>query len=514
MATRTRLPDRPATPNKSGSGLSRLQDAPRSARVREDYALTFDDVLLVPRYSLAHPKDVSVVSRFSRGIELRIPLVSAAMDTVTESEMAIAMARAGGIGVLHKNMSIDRQGAEVDRVKRSESGMILKPITLSPHSTVREATALMHRFHISGVPIVDDDGRLVGIITNRDLQFERNLDRPLHDAMTKEGLITAREGTTLDEAEQILAKNRIEKLPVVDGSGLLKGLITIKDIHKRRQYPDANKDQFGRLRVAAAIGAAGDYLTRAKALIEAGVDAIIIDTAHGHADTVLKATGVIREAFPDTQLIAGNIATREGAEALVERGVDAVKCGVGPGSICTTRVVTGVGVPQLTAVMEAVEGAGDIPVIADGGIKYSGDAVKALAAGGSSVMMGSMLAGTEESPGETFLLEGRRFKMVRGMGSLSAMQDGSADRYFQEGELSPKKLVPEGIEGRVPYRGPVFDVLFQMVGGLRSGMGYVGCGSIEDLRTETEFVRITSAGLRESHPHDVTITREAPNYSV
>ncbi len=515
MATRTRLPSRPATSENSGSGLSRLQDtASANVRVREDFALTFDDVLLVPRHSLTHPKDVSVVSRFSRGIELRIPLVSAAMDTVTESEMAIAMARAGGIGVLHKNMSIDRQAAEVDRVKRSESGMILKPITLSPNDTVREATALMHRFRISGVPIVDDADRLVGIITNRDLQFERNLSRPLHEAMTKEGLITAREGTTLDEAERILAEHRIEKLPVVDGSGKLKGLITIKDIHKRRQFPDANKDQFGRLRVAAAIGAAGDYLTRARALIDAGVDAIIIDTAHGHSESVLQATAAVREAFPDIQLVAGNIATRDGAAALVERGVDAVKVGVGPGSICTTRVVTGVGVPQLTAVLEAVEGAGDIPVIADGGIKYSGDAVKALAAGGSSVMMGSMLAGTEESPGETFLLEGRRFKMVRGMGSLSAMQDGSADRYFQEGELSPKKLVPEGIEGRVPYRGPVSDVLFQMVGGLRSGMGYVGCGSIQELRSETQFVRITTAGLRESHPHDVTITREAPNYSV
>ena len=515
MATRTRLPSRPATSENSGSGLSRLQDS-RSAnvRVREDFALTFDDVLLVPRHSLTHPKDVSVVSRFSRGIELRIPLISAAMDTVTESEMAIAMARAGGIGVLHKNMSIDRQAAEVDRVKRSESGMIMKPITLSPNDTVREATALMHRFRISGVPIVDESDRLVGIITNRDLQFERNLNRPLHEAMTKDGLITAREGTTLDEAERILAEHRIEKLPVVDSSGTLKGLITIKDIHKRRQYPDANKDQFGRLRVAAAIGATGDFVTRARALIDAGVDAIIIDTAHGHADAVLQATAVVRETFPDIQLVAGNIATREGAEALVERGVDAVKVGVGPGSICTTRVVTGVGVPQLTAVLEAVEGAGDIPVIADGGIKYSGDAVKALAAGGSSVMMGSMLAGTEESPGETFLLEGRRFKMVRGMGSLAAMQDGSADRYFQDGELSPKKLVPEGIEGRVPYRGPVSDVLFQMVGGLRSGMGYVGCGTIEQLRSETEFVRITTAGLRESHPHDVTITREAPNYSV
>jgi IMP dehydrogenase len=507
---------RPATSDSSGSGLSRLQHQSRggAARVRDDYALTFDDVLLVPRHSLTHPKDVSVTSRFTRGIELRVPLVSAAMDTVTESDMAIAMARAGGIGVLHKNMSIDRQSAEVDRVKRSESGMILKPITLRPRDTVREATALMHRFRISGVPIVDDDERLVGIITNRDLQFERNLDRPLREAMTSEGLITAREGTTLDEAEQILGRNRIEKLPVVDESGVLKGLITIKDIHKRRQYPDANKDKFGRLRVAAAIGAAGDFISRARALIEAGVDAIIVDTAHGHADAVLQATARVREAFPDVQLVAGNIATREAAEALVERGVDAVKVGVGPGSICTTRVVTGVGVPQLTAVLDAVDGAGDVPVIADGGIKYSGDAVKALAAGASCVMMGSMLAGTEESPGESFLLEGRRFKMVRGMGSLSAMQDGSADRYFQEGELSPRKLVPEGIEGRVPYRGPVGDVLFQMVGGLRSGMGYVGCATVEELRTETEFVRITSAGLRESHPHDVQITREAPNYSV
>jgi IMP dehydrogenase len=519
MATRTRLPSRPATSDASErSGLSRLQEGERqsraSARVREDFALTFDDVLLVPRHSLTHPKDVSVVTQFSRGIELRIPLVSAAMDTVTESEMAIAMARAGGIGVLHKNMSIDRQAAEVDRVKRSESGMILKPITLRPTDTVREATALMHRFRISGVPIVDDEERLVGIITNRDLQFERNLDRPLREAMTSERLVTAREGTTLDEAEQILGRHRIEKLPVVDGGGVLKGLITIKDIHKRRQYPDANKDRFGRLRVAAAVGAAGDYIARARALIEAGVDALIIDTAHGHSEAVLEATAKVRDAFPDTQLVAGNIATREAAAALVERGVDAVKVGVGPGSICTTRVVTGVGVPQLTAVFDAVDGAGDIPVIADGGIKYSGDAVKALAAGAASVMMGSMLAGTEESPGETFLLEGRRFKMVRGMGSLSAMQDGSADRYFQEGELSPKKLVPEGIEGRVPYRGPVGDVLFQMVGGLRSGMGYVGCGSIDELRTDTEFVRITTAGLRESHPHDVQITREAPNYSV
>ncbi|MDB4908716.1 MAG: dehydrogenase [Gemmatimonadetes bacterium] len=483
-------------------------------RVREDVALTFDDVLLQPAHSLTHPKDVSTVSRFTRGIELKVPLVAAAMDTVTESEMAIAMARAGGIAVLHKNMSIDRQAAEVDRVKRSESGMILKPITLRADNRVKEAVSLMSRFSISGVPIVDDDNRLVGIITNRDLQFERNLERALSEAMTSTGLVTAPAGTTLDEAERILAQHRIEKLPVVDGDGCLVGLITVKDIHKRRQFPGANKDEHGRLRVAAAIGAGGDFLDRARALIDAGVDAIVIDTAHGHSEGVLKATASVREKFPEVQLIAGNIATREGARDLVARGVDAVKVGVGPGSICTTRVVTGVGVPQMTAIFDAVEGAGDVPVIADGGIKYSGDAVKALAAGASSVMMGSMLAGTEESPGEAFLLEGRRFKMVRGMGSLSAMQDGSADRYFQEGELSPRKLVPEGIEGRVPYKGPVGDVLFQMVGGLRSGMGYVGCGTIDELRTRTQFVRITAAGLRESHPHDVTITREAPNYSL
>ncbi|HEX5436081.1 MAG TPA: IMP dehydrogenase [Gemmatimonadaceae bacterium] len=484
------------------------------ARVRAESALTFDDVLLAPRHSVTHPKEVETSSLFTRGIALNVPLVSAAMDTVTESEMAIAMARAGGIGVVHKNMSVDRQAAEVDRVKRSESGMILNPITLAPDATLREANALMMRFKISGVPVVDRAGRLVGIITNRDLQFERNLDQPLRDVMTKERLVTAPVGTTLDEAERILGKHRIEKLPVVDTEGVLRGLITVKDIHKRRQYPNANKDQHGRLRVAAAIGASSDYRERARALIDAGVDALIIDTAHGHSEGVLRATAEIRERFPEVQLVAGNIATREGAAALAERGVDAVKVGVGPGSICTTRVVTGVGVPQLTAVFDAVEGAGGLPVIADGGIKYSGDIVKALAAGASSVMMGSMLAGTEESPGESFLLEGRRFKMLRGMGSIAAMQDGSADRYFQEGEMSPRKLVPEGIEGRVPYKGPVSDVLFQMVGGLRSGMGYVGCATIDELRTNTEFVRITPAGLRESHPHDVTITREAPNYSV
>ncbi len=513
---------RPARSATDG-GASRVDDlAPNGAgprphgatRVREAVALTFDDVLLSPRHATVHPKDVSTATRFTRGITLHVPLVAAAMDTVTESGMAIAMARHGGIGVLHKNMSVDRQAAEVDRVKRSESGMILNPITLTPDATLREAVALMQRFRISGVPVVDDDGRLVGIITNRDLQFERALDRPLREAMTQEGLVTAPTGTTLDEAEAIMGRHRIEKLPVTDQEGTLRGLITVKDLHKRRQYPSANKDRHGRLRVAAAIGAAGDYLVRARALVDAGVDVLVLDTAHGHSQGVLDATATVREAFPDVQLIAGNVASRGGAAALVARGVDAVKVGVGPGSICTTRVVTGVGVPQLTAVMDAVDGADGVPVIADGGIKYSGDIVKALAAGAESVMMGSMLAGTEETPGESLLLEGRRFKMIRGMGSLSAMQDGSADRYFQEGELSPKKLVPEGIEGRVPYKGPVSDVIFQMVGGLRSGMGYVGCATIEQLRTEAEFVRITAAGLRESHPHDVTITREAPNYSA
>jgi IMP dehydrogenase len=513
MATTIRSNTRPAIQPPAESGPSRSEPVNGAERVRADVALTFDDVLLSPRHSVTHPKDVSTKSWFTRRIELNIPLISAAMDTVTESDMAIAMARAGGIGVLHKNMSIDRQAMQVDIVKRSESGVISNPYTLPETATLREATNLMNRFRVSGVPIVDADGRLVGILTNRDLQFERSLDRPIAEAMTK-NLVTAPHGTTLDEAERILAKHRVEKLPVVDGDGRLKGLITVKDIHKRRQFPGANKDEIGRLRVAAAIGAGGDFLTRARALIDAGVDALVVDTAHGHAEAVLDATAQVRDAFPEVQLIAGNVATRDGARALVERGVDAVKVGVGPGSICTTRVVTGVGVPQLTAVFDALEGAGDVPVIADGGIKYSGDAVKALAAGASSVMMGSMLAGTEESPGEAFLLEGRRFKMVRGMGSLSAMQDGSADRYFQEGELSPKKLVPEGIEGRVPYKGPVGDVLFQMVGGLRSGMGYVGCGTIGELRTNTEFVRITAAGLRESHPHDVQITREAPNYSL
>jgi IMP dehydrogenase len=483
------------------------------SRIRQTVGLTFDDVLLVPRHSIVHPRDVSTRSRLTRSIPLNIPLISAAMDTVTEADMAIAMARAGGIGVIHKNMTIDRQAAEVDRVKRSESGMILNPITLGPDRPVREAYALMRRFKISGVPIVDGEGRLIGIITNRDLQFERNLDQPIRDAMTKDKLVTAPVGTDLDEAERILARHRIEKLPVVDSQGVLKGLITVKDIFKRREHPDANKDQHGRLRVAAAVGGAPDAVARARALVNAGVDVLCVDSAHGHSEGVLQALDAIKESFPDVEVVAGNIATEAGARELARRGADAIKVGIGPGSICTTRVVTGVGVPQVTDIQDAVRGAGDVPIIADGGIKYSGDLVKAIAAGASSAMMGSMLAGTEESPGEAVLAEGRRFKMIRGMGSLSAMQDGSADRYFQEGEMTPTKMVPEGIEGRVPYKGPVADVIFQMVGGLRSGMGYCGVADLSGLQCDVEMIRVTAAGLRESHPHDVTITREAPNYS-
>jgi IMP dehydrogenase len=484
------------------------------SRFRAAPALTFDDVILVPRHASVHPHDVDISSRFTRSVPLNTPVVSAAMDTVTESEMAIAVARAGGIGVIHKNMSIERQAAEVDRVKRSESGMILNPITLGPDRPLHEANALMARFQISGVPIVDDDGRLLGIITNRDLQFETNLDRPIAEVMTREGLVTAPVGTTLDEAERMLGEHRIEKLPVLDDDGMLRGLITVKDIFKRRQYPNSNKDQHGRLLVAAAVGVSADLRDRAGALVDAGVDVLVVDSAHGHSDGVLDTVAAMREAFPDTQLVGGNVATFDGSKALVERGVDAVKVGVGPGSICTTRVVTGVGVPQITAIVEAVRAAGDVPVIADGGVKYSGDVVKALAAGASSVMLGSMLAGTEESPGESFLLEGRRFKTIRGMGSLSAMQDGSADRYFQQGESAAQKLVPEGIEGRVPYRGPVGDVIYQIAGGIRSGMGYCGTASVAQLQCESEFAQITVAGLRESHPHDVVLTKEAPNYSV
>ncbi|CAN5821154.1 IMP dehydrogenase [soil metagenome] len=492
-------------------GSTAVQRQETSSRFAGE-GLTFDDVLLVPRYSPVHPKDTSVASLLTRRIALPIPFVAAAMDTVTESHMAITMAREGGIGIIHKNMAAHHQAEEVDRVKRSESGMIAEPVTVAPGATLREAIRLTERSGITGLPVVDDGGRLVGILTHRDLQFESDLERQVREVMTHEGLITAPVGTSLGEAERILHQHRIEKLPIVDAQGELRGLITVKDIRQRRQFPNACKDEQGRLRVGAAIGAAPRDVERARGLVEAGGDVLVVDTAHGHSQGVLDAVSRIREQFPDVQLIAGNVATREGAAALVERGVDAVKVGIGPGSICTTRVVTGVGVPQLTAVLDAVEGAaGQVPVIADGGIKYSGDVVKALAAGAHAVMMGSMLAGTEESPGQAFLLEGRRFKTVRGMGSLAAMEEGSADRYFQEGS-DARKFVPEGIEGRVPYKGPASDTLYQLIGGLRSGMGYLGCADVETLRTEPQFMRITGGGLRESHPHDVTITREAPNY--
>ncbi len=490
-----------------------MSEAGQDAR-RMSEALTFDDVLLLPGRSSVHPRDTKVETQLTRGVRLSIPLVGAAMDTVTESGMAIALAREGGLGVIHKNMSVAHQAEEVDRVKRSESGMILKPITLGPEATLQDAHDLMSRFSISGVPVVESDGRLIGIVTNRDLQFESDLDQVVRDVMTAEGLITAPVGTTLEEAQEALHAHRIEKLPVVDENGILAGLITVKDIVKRRQHPNACKDERGRLRVGAAIGASAGDLDRGRALVEAGVDVIVIDTAHGHSEGVLDAVARMREGFPDLQIIAGNVATAEGARDLVERGADGVKVGIGPGSICTTRIVTGVGVPQMTAVMEAVEGAaGEVPVVADGGIRYSGDLVKALAAGASSVMMGSMFAGTEEAPGESFLLEGRRYKMVRGMGSLSAMEEGTADRYFQE-DRSARKLVPEGIEARVPYKGPVADTVYQLVGGVRSGMGYCGAGDLPALVAKARFCRVTPVGLRESHPHDVTITREAPNYRM
>jgi len=483
---------------------------PRSSRE----ALTFDDVLLAPGHALVHPADVDVSTRLTQRIRLQIPLLSAAMDTVTEYRMAIALAREGGIGIIHKNMSVEAQAQQVDRVKRSESGMILNPVTLGPDATLGEARRRMSEFSISGVPIVGDDGALVGILTNRDLVFETDLSRPVRDVMTSENLVTAPAGTSLDEAEEILRRHKIEKLPVVGEDGRLAGLITVKDIFKRRQFPNATKDGHGRLRVGAAVGASRNELERARELAKAGVDVIVVDTAHGHSEGVLEAVSRVRKALPDIDLIAGNVATREGAAALVERGVNAVKVGVGPGSICTTRVVTGVGVPQVTAIEDSVAGAdGRVPVIGDGGIKYSGDLVKAIAAGAETCMLGSMFAGTDESPGETFLLEGRRFKVIRGMGSLAAMQAGSADRYFQEGSAA-QKLVPEGIEGRVPYKGPVSDTVFQLVGGLRSGMGYCGAAAIDELRRDSRFLRITSGGLRESHPHDVVITREAPNYHV
>jgi len=491
-----------------------VSDSPVPAARFAGEGLTFDDVLLVPRHSLVHPSETSVRTRLTRRIDLAIPLVSAAMDTVTESRMAITMAREGGIGIIHKNMPIDRQAKEVDRVKRSESGMISDPFHTRPDSTLRHLLGKMEQYGVSGAPVVDENDRVIGIVTNRDVQFETDLDRPVRELMTgADRLVTAPVGTSLDEAVKLLHARRIEKLPIVDENGVLRGLITVKDVRKRAQFPNACKDEQGRLRVGAAIGVSARDVDRARALVQAGVDVLVIDTAHGHSEGVLQAVGRMREAFPDVQIIAGNIATRDGAAALVARGVDAVKVGVGPGSICTTRVVTGIGVPQLTAVLEAVAGAGDIPIIADGGIKYSGDVVKALAAGAHSVMMGSMLAGTEESPGESFLLEGRRFKTIRGMGSLGAMAEGSADRYFQDPSTADaRKFVPEGIEGRVPYKGAASDTIYQLVGGLRSGMGYLGCADIEELRTRPQFMRITGGGLRESHPHDVTITREAPNY--
>ncbi|WP_054937711.1 IMP dehydrogenase [Moorella stamsii] len=474
--------------------------------------LTFDDVLLVPGESEVLPREVDISSNFTRHIRLNTPLVSAAMDTVTEARMAISMAREGGIGVIHKNMSIERQAKEVDRVKRSEHGVITDPISLTPDHKVRDAVALMEHYHISGVPITVK-GKLVGIITNRDIRFEENYDRPIREVMTKDNLVTAPVGTTLSEAMAILRRHKIEKLPLVDDDYNLKGLITIKDIEKTRKFPLASKDERGRLRVAAAVGTGADTMTRVEALVGAGVDAIVVDTAHGQARSVLETVRRIKAAFPAVELIAGNVATADGARALCEAGVDAVKVGVGPGSICTTRVIAGIGVPQITAIIECAHAAAPfgVPVIADGGIKYSGDVTKALAAGASTVMIGSLLAGTEESPGEIEIFQGRSFKSYRGMGSLAAMKEGSKDRYFQE---EAEKLVPEGIEGRVPYKGPVAETIFQLVGGLRAGMGYCGARNIAELQAKGRFIRITPAGLRESHPHDVMITKEAPNYRI
>ncbi|MDI3280116.1 MAG: IMP dehydrogenase [Bacillota bacterium] len=474
--------------------------------------LTFDDVLLIPGRSDVLPREVDTSTWVTRRIRLNIPLLSAAMDTVTEARMAIALAREGGLGVIHKNMSIEAQASEVDKVKRSESGIIVDPIFLSPEHSLRDALALMERYHISGVPITQE-GKLVGILTNRDLKFEDNLDQPISAVMTKERLITARVGTTLDEARRILHQHRIEKLPLIDEEGNLKGLITIKDIEKARQYPNAAKDEKGRLRAAAAVGVGPDYLDRAAALVEAGVDLLVVDTAHGHSVRVLKAVEKLKEHFPDVEVMAGNVATAEGARDLIAAGADAIKVGIGPGSICTTRVIAGVGVPQITAIYQCAREAAPrgIPVIADGGIKYSGDITKAIASGADAVMIGNLFAGTEESPGETEIYQGRSYKVYRGMGSLGAMKEGSKDRYFQE---EGGKLVPEGIEGRVPYKGPLAETVFQLIGGLRAGMGYCGVRNLQELKTKTRFIRITGAGLRESHPHDVQITKEAPNYSV
>ncbi|MBX7240987.1 MAG: IMP dehydrogenase [Bacteroidia bacterium] len=475
--------------------------------------LTYDDVLLIPNFSEILPRDVETRTLLTREIILNTPIVSAAMDTVTEHKMAIAMAQEGGIGFIHKNMSIERQAEEVRKVKRSESGMIVDPITLRPEATLREAAKLMADHKIGGIPVVDSQKKLVGIITNRDMRFQNQDSRPVSDLMTKEKLIVAPKGTSLEEAEYILKSNKIEKLPIVDLDGVLIGLVTYRDIIKKKAFPNACKDSYGRLRAGAAVGVTNDTFERISALVKAGVDVITVDTAHGHSKGVLETVREIKKQWPDLQVVAGNIATAEGAKALMEYGADAVKVGVGPGSICTTRVIAGVGVPQLSAVMEAFKGVeGKIPLIADGGIKYSGDFVKALAAGASCIMIGGMLAGTDESPGETILYEGRKFKTYRGMGSIGAMQTGSKDRYFQDAEEDIQKLVPEGIEGRVPYKGNVGEVIYQLIGGLRAGMGYCGAKNIENLQT-CSFVQITNAGLIESHPHHIQIIKEAPNYS-
>jgi IMP dehydrogenase len=478
--------------------------------------LTFDDVLLMPAYSEVLPAEVDTRTRFSRNIDLNIPLCSSAMDTVTEASLAIALAQQGGIGVIHKNFSIEQQAEEVDKVKRSESGMIVDPVTIDRNALVSEALTIMGRYKISGVPVVDEKGHLVGIITNRDLRFETRFDIPVSEIMTPQPLVTVPVGTTLDEAKVKLQKHRIEKLLVVDEQGLLKGLITVKDIQKAINFPVAAKDELGRLRCAAAVGATGDFAERADALVSARVDAIVIDTAHGHSSRVIEAVKTLRSKFPDIELVAGNVATADATKALISAGVDAVKIGIGPGSICTTRVVTGAGVPQITAIVDCVRAAAgsNVPIIADGGVKFSGDVAKAIAAGADSVMIGSLIAGTEEAPGEVILFQGRNFKTYRGMGSIGAMKRGSSDRYSQEGTVADGKYIPEGIEGRVAYKGTVAEMVTQLVGGLRSGMGYTGCKDINELQSNARFVRITSAGLRESHVHDVIITKEAPNYRI
>ncbi|MEE1962920.1 IMP dehydrogenase [Flagellimonas taeanensis] len=477
--------------------------------------LTYDDVLLVPSYSEVLPREVNIQSKFTRNITINVPIVSAAMDTVTESRMAIAMAQEGGIGVLHKNMTIEQQALKVRKVKRAESGMIMDPVTLPLDSKVRDAKANMKEFSIGGIPIVDANKKLIGIVTNRDLRFEKNNDRPISEVMTSENLVTVGEGTSLEQAEVILQENKIEKLPVVNDKNELIGLITFRDITKLTQKPIANKDQYGRLRVAAAIGVTPDAVKRAGALVNAGVDAIIIDTAHGHTKGVVGILKEVKKSYPELEVVVGNIATAEAAKYLVEAGADAVKVGIGPGSICTTRVVAGVGFPQFSAVLEvaaAIKGSG-VPVIADGGIRYTGDIPKAIAAGADTVMLGSLLAGTKESPGETIIYEGRKFKSYRGMGSVEAMKEGSKDRYFQDVEDDIKKLVPEGIVGRVPYKGDLYESMHQFIGGLRAGMGYCGAKDIATLKETGRFVKITSSGIHESHPHDVTITKESPNYS-